>query len=158
MNSKYRNFLFFSFFIMGLAAESHAQNGGCSSVITLPDGRFIYKNAAPLRSGGIGTPLIGYRVEPTLIMNSGAFSSRGSTRITDSAGNFLGSCPWASAEGHSGGRFRCTMNTRNLRRAAIKNTRSPAIFIRYKGTACAKIPDAGRCYGSVKGTCNQTLS
>jgi hypothetical protein len=139
-----------------LTTTAHAQNAACSTVITLPNSKFIYKNSAPVR-GGPNAVIIGFRVEPTLIMTTSAFSSRSSTKIYDSAGNHIGSCPWASAHGFAGGRFRCTMNTRNLRRAAINNTKSPAVFIRYKGTACAKIPDAGRCYGSVKGPCDRIL-
>ncbi len=128
----------------------------CSSVITLPNSKFIWKNSAPVR-GGRDEHIIGYRVQPTLIMYSAAMSSRGGTKIYDLAGNLIGTCPWASADGAAGGRFRCTMNTRNLRRAAIRNTKNPAVLIVYKGSACVKVPDAGRCFGSVKGPCNQLL-
>ncbi len=137
-------------------AQGASAAGGCTSVITLPNGKFVYKNSAPVR-GGSDAHIIGYRVEPTLIMYSSALSSRGGTKIYDSNGKIIGTCPWASADGAAGGRFRCTMNTRNLRRAAIKNTKSPSVFIAYRGTACVKVPDAGRCYGSVKGLCNQLL-
>jgi len=142
---------------ISIAPTAEAQIGSvCTSVITLSDSRFIYKNSAPLRLGG--GAITGFRQEPTLIMNSSAFSSRGSTKIYDSNGKVIGSCPWASAHGHAGGRFRCTMKTASLRRTAVKNTKSAAVFIRYKGTACVKVPDAGRCYGSVKGQCNRLIS
>ena len=158
MKDKISYLLMLGCFIGGLVNQAQAQTGGCASVISLPDSRFIYKNSAPVRaSSAITAPIIGFRVQPTLIMYSGAFSSRSSTLITDSAGNTIGNCPWASAREAAGGRFRCTMNTRNLRRAALANTKSPAVFIRYRGNECVRVPDAGRCYGSVKGPCNQTL-
>lgn len=129
---------------------------GCTSIINLPHSKFVYKNSAPVR-GGADARIIGYRVEPTLIMSSSAMSQRGGTKIYDTKGKQIGSCPWASAHGFAGGRFRCTMNTRNLRRAAIRNTRTPAVLIQYRGTACVRVPDAGRCFGSVKGLCNRIL-
>jgi hypothetical protein len=130
----------------------------CPTILGVQDkGLFIYKNSAPIRSGGVGTPLIGFRDEPTLIMNRNV-SSRGWTTIYDSKGNSLGRCPWADAHGHSGGRYRCTMNTRTLRRAAVKNTKSPLIYIRLTAKTCVSVPDAGKCYGSVKGKCNSTLT
>lgn len=130
---------------------------GCKNIDGVSKGgTYIYKNSAPLRSGGIGTRIVGFRREPTLIMNKNV-SSRGRTYILDSKGNTLGSCPWASAHGHSGGRFRCTMSTSSLRRKAVKNTGKPAVFFKVKGSLCAEVPDAGRCFGSVKGLCNQTL-
>ena len=128
----------------------------CTSVITLPNSKFVYKNSAPVR-GGRDEHIIGYRVEPTLIMYSSSLSSRSGTKIYDLTGNLIGSCPWASADGAAGGRFRCTMNTRNLRRAALRNTKNPSVLIAYRGSACVKVPDAGRCYGSNKGPCNQVL-
>lgn len=116
----------------------------------------IYKQSAPLRSGGVGTPLIGYRKEPTLIMNRN-ISSRGTKTVYDSKGNRLTSCPWASAEGHPGGRFRCTISTSSMRQAAIRNTKSPSVFFNVTGKTCVRVPDAGKCVGSVKGLCNQTI-
>ena len=155
-----RNFtlgLFALFCSFGLIEKAEAQIGKvCTSVINLPDGRFIYKNSAPLRnSRGV---MIGLRYEPTVIMKSSTYSSRGGTKAYDSNGKVIGSCPWASAHGFAGGRFRCTMKTASLRRSAVKNTKSPTVFFNYKGRACVRIPDAGRCYGSVKGGCNRLIS
>jgi hypothetical protein len=116
----------------------------------------IYKQSAPLRSGGVGTPLIGYRREPTLIMNRN-ISSRGTKPVYDSKGNRLTSCPWASAVGHAGGRFRCTIQTASMRQAAIRNTKSPSVYFNVIGNTCVRVPDAGKCVGSVKGLCNQTI-
>lgn len=127
----------------------------CGSTITLPNSAFIYKNSAPLRSGGVGTPLVGYRIEPTLIMNRNF--TRGTTVIYSSNGTKIGSCPWASAHGASGGRARCTMNTRSLRRAAVRAGGSPRGYFKV-GSTCAEVPDLGKCYGSVKGLCNRTIS
>jgi hypothetical protein len=115
----------------------------------------IYKNSAPLRSGGVGTPLIGYRREPTLIYNRRNFS--GSRHVVyDSKGKSLASCPVVSAEGHAG-RARCTIQTSSLRRSAVGNTGSPTVYFKVSGNLCVKVPDAGRCYGSVKGLCNQLI-
>lgn len=116
---------------------------------------FIYKNSAPLRSGGVGTPLVGFRYEPTVISNiRGVLLS--SANIYDTNGATIGRCPFASAQGHAG-RYRCTMKTSSLRRAAVRNTRSPAVLFQLKGKSCVLIPDAGKCYGSVKGACNRTI-
>jgi hypothetical protein len=117
----------------------------------------IYKQSAPLRSGGLNTPIVGFRQEPTLIMNRN-ISSRGTKPIYDSKGNRLATCPWASAVGHAGGRFRCTVQTSTLRRAAIRNTKSPTIFFNVTGKSCVRVPDAGRCVGSVKGLCDRLIS
>ena len=117
---------------------------------------FIYKNSAPLRSGGVGTALVGYRREPTLICMTRGVCGK-STRIYDSAGTVIGSCPWASAHDAPGGRFRCTMKTANLRKKAVQNTGEPDIYFRLLSDNCAHIPDAGRCYGSVKGLCGQLI-
>jgi len=116
----------------------------------------IYKQSAPLRTGGPGTPIAGYRTEPTLIFNKRNFSG-GSHTIYDSAGNSLGRCPVVSAIGHAG-RARCTMQTSSIRRAAIKNTRSARIYFKISGRLCVSVPDAGRCVGSVKGLCDRLIS
>lgn len=117
----------------------------------------IYKNSAPLRnsSGNIS----GFRQEPTLIMNSN-ISTKGRAAIFDSRGRQIGSCPWASASGHRGGRYRCTMSTRSLRQTALRNTRRAAIFIRTNSRSriCMRIRDVGRCEGSVKGLCDRLIS
>jgi len=129
----------------------------CQKKATAPAGGiFIYKQSAPLRAGGVGSRLIGYRKEPTLIMNRNV-SRRGTAQVYDSKGNTIGRCPWASAQGHAGGRYRCTMQTAALRRTAVRNTGSPRVYFKLTPTTCAEILDAGRCYGSVKGLCNQLI-
>ena len=136
----------------------HAQTiSSCATATTLPNKDFIYKNSAPIRSGGPGTPLIGFRRQPTLIMNKSF--TRSSTKVYDSQDNLLVSCPWADAHGHAGGRFRCTNSTAAMRRKAVKNTGSPTVYFVVKSNTkyCAKVPDAGKCYGSVKGECNITI-
>ena len=117
---------------------------------------FIYKQSAPLRSGGVGTALIGYRKEPTLICN--VRECGGTSTVYDKQGNTIGRCPWASAHGHVGGRYRCTMSTSGLRRTAVKNAKSPSVYFKLKNGQCVEVPDAGRCVGSVKGLCNQLIS
>ena len=131
----------------------------CRSVVTVPQGgTYIYKNSAPLRVGGPGGTLTGFRREPTLIMNRNV-SARRTTKVFDSRGKRIGSCPWATAIGHAGGRFRCTMQTTNLRRTAVRRTRNAQVYflVNSRTKLCARIPDAGRCYGSVKGLCNQLI-
>lgn len=115
----------------------------------------IYKQSAPLRSGGVGTPLVGYRKEPTLIYNKRNFSGSTAT-IYDSQGNSIARCPHTSAHGHAG-RARCTVQTTTVRRAAVRRTGSPTIYFKVSGRLCVKVPDAGRCVGSVKGLCNQLI-
>ena len=128
----------------------------CKKILSVQSRDFIYKNSAPLRSGGVGTPLIGYRNEPTLIMYK-RFGSGGTT-IYSKNYQKIGSCPWASAHGAAGGRFRCTMNTGGLRRSAVSKSRGSAtILFTLPGKTCVSVPDAGRCYGSVKGRCNQLI-
>ncbi len=129
----------------------------CTKITSLPNSKFIYKNSAPLRSGGVGTPLIGYRKEPTLIGNVGNILSKTAGIIYSSNGSRIGRCPWTSAHGHSGGRYRCTMGTASLRKRAISRTDSPTIYFKLTGKSCAKVPDAGKCYGSSKGLCNKTI-
>lgn len=127
----------------------------CKKVTTLPNGGYIYKNSAPLRSGGVGTPLIGYRKEPTLIGNTSL--NRSGTIIYAANGSKVGRCPWSSAHGHAGGRYRCTMGTASLRKRAIARGDSATIYFRLTGKSCVKVPDAGKCYGSTKGLCKQTI-
>jgi hypothetical protein len=143
---------------LSFAATAHAQSiASCATTLKLPNKNFIYKNAAPLRSGGVGTPLVGFREQPTLIMNKSY--TRGTTRILDSMDNVLARCPWADAHGHAGGRFRCTNSTKAMKRKAIKNTGSPTVFfvVNPRTKLCAEVPDSGKCYGSVKGLCNTNL-
>lgn len=115
----------------------------------------IYKQSAPIRTGGVGTALIGYRREPTLIYNRRNFSGAFAT-IYDSQGNSLARCPHTSAHGHAG-RARCTAQTASIRRAAINRTGSPTIYFKASNRLCVKVPDAGRCVGSVKGLCTQLI-
>lgn len=117
----------------------------------------IYKNSAPVRASSAHTaPIIGYRKEPTLIMGRN-ISSRGTKPVYDGKGKTIGSCPWASAIGFAGGRFRCTMQTSSLRRSAVRNTNSPTVYFKVSNSLCIKVGDAGKCYGSSKGLCNQIL-
>ena len=136
--------------------HKRALSAVCRSVLSVGGASgTVYKNSAPLRSGGVGTPLIGYRNEPSLLM-SRRYTTSG-TSIYDSAGNKIGSCPWADAHGFSGGRFRCTMQTASLRGAAVRNTKKPNVFFKVNSKTCVEVFDAGRCYGSSKGRCNQLI-
>lgn len=129
---------------------------GRATVITLPNADFVYKNAAPLRSGGIGTPLIGYREEPTLIFRKSNGGRLGTTTVYDTKGNRLTSCPKASAEGFAG-RYRCTNNTRGMCRQAKAKTRNKSVLFKVDTNKYIKVPNSGICYGSDKGLCNREL-
>lgn len=116
----------------------------------------IYKNSAPVRANSsLTAPIVGFRKEPTLIYGRRNFT--GSTHtIFDGQGNSLGRCPVTSAHG-AAGRARCTLQTASVRRNAVRNTSSPTVYFKISRTTCVKVPDAGKCYGSVKGLCNQVL-
>jgi hypothetical protein len=130
---------------------------GCPQVISVSSGNrsFIYKQSAPLRAPGHG-PIIGFRQEPTLIMNIN-ISSRGTIPVLDIRGNVLARCPWATADGHSGGRARCSVQTSGIRQAAIRNTGSPSILFKVNPNQCVQVPDAGLCVNSVKGQCDRLI-
>ena len=144
-------------FVFASLAAAQTPIASCTTVTKLPNKDFIYKNAAPMRTGGPGTPLTGFRKEPTLIMNKSL--TRGSTKIFDSQDNLLATCPWAEAHGHKGGRFRCVNSTVAMKRKAIKNTGSPKVYflVNARTKYCVEVPDSGRCYGSAKGLCNTNL-
>jgi hypothetical protein len=121
----------------------------------------IYKQSAPLRSGGLDSPIVGFRKEPTLIFNRRNFRG-GAHRIYDSTGVALARCPVVSAHGHAG-RARCTIQTSSLRSRARRNskretgTASPTIYFKIQRNLCVRVPDAGRCVGSVKGLCDRLI-
>lgn len=143
--------------VFGFTGSAFAKPKQCKTVLDAGvRSNFIYKHSAPLRTGGVGTPLRGFRVEPTLIMNKPF--GRGGTSIYCENGTKIGSCPWASAHGHAGGRFRCTMNTRSLIRTAKQKCGSPAGYFQLSGNRCARVANMGVCYGSVKGDCTKRLS
>ena len=130
---------------------SGATFGSCQQILDVSDGKiFIYKNSAPIRNAAGN--ISGYRIQPTLIMNRN-ISSKGNSIVYDSKGSEIGRCPWASANGHAGGRYRCTMPTSSLRNSAINNTGNPKILFKINSSQCVSVPDAGKCYGSVKGLC-----
>lgn len=125
----------------------------CSKIVGVSPN--IYKQSAPLRRGGVGSPLIGYRKEPTWIDNRGVLP-RGRINVYNIKNQILTTCPWASADGHKG-RARCTIQTAALRRRAIATSGSPAIRFQLKNRTCSQVPDAGRCVGSVKGLCDRLI-
>lgn len=128
----------------------------CPKILSVTEAKTIYKQSAPLRKAGEGTPIIGFRKEPTLIFNASNFSGSSFT-VYDLNGNKLASCPYGSATGHKG-RARCTIQTPSLRRSAIAKTGTPAIYFKIKSNTCVGVKDAGRCEGSVKGLCNRLIS
>lgn len=150
---------------MGLAASAQAEGGvrtrsldqNCPKLLDVGSASAtIYKNSAPVRANpSLTAPIVGFRREPTLIYGRRNFT--GSTHtVFDSAGKSLGRCPVTSAHG-AAGRARCIFQTASLRRQAVKNTNSPTVYFKISKNTCVKIPDAGKCYGSNKGLCNQVL-
>lgn len=130
---------------------------GCNEILEInPNRNFIYKQSAPIRAGAAGSPITGFRQEPTLIMNVD-ISSKGQIPVLDSSGKQLFTCPWATAIGHKGGRARCTTKTSDVRRKAIANTGSPSILFKVNPTQCVLVPDAGLCVNSVKGQCDRLI-
>ncbi len=128
----------------------------CSTIHTLPNGNYIYKNSAPLRTGGVGTPLRGYRKEPTLIFNTRNFAG-GRHPIYGENGTLIHSgCPLLSAHGHAG-RDRCTMPTSSLVQSA-RRAGGTGVYFKINGSTCVFVPHAGKCYGSVKGLCSSTIN
>jgi len=116
----------------------------------------VYKNSAPVRANSsLTAPIVGFRKEPTLIFSRRNFTGSSHT-IYDSNGTSLGRCPVTSAHG-AAGRSRCTLQTASVRRQAVKNTRSATVYFKVAQNLCVKVPDAGKCYGSVKGLCNQVI-
>jgi hypothetical protein len=128
----------------------------CPKIEKLSTSGYIYKNAAPLRSGGEGTPLIGYEEVPTLIMKKNV-SFKGKASVYDLVGNQIARCPWKPATGFAGGRYKCANNTRKMRKKAVTAAGSAAGLFKINTNLCIQIEDLGRCYGSVKGKCNQLL-
>ena len=156
------NKLFACFFVVGIclssldasAASKRSIDQVCGNVEEFSTSKFVYKNSAPLRnSRGV---MIGLRYEPTLIGKARVLAS--STTIYSSNGTKIGTCPWTTAHGFAGGRYRCTMQTSSLVRAAKKASGSPTVYFKLKGNSCVKVTHAGACYGSVKGGCNRTIN
>lgn len=156
-----RSLLIFSLILAFCSGDAFAQSKKlkniCKNISNVSNNSvFIYKNSAPVRNPST-LQIIGFRREPTLIMNRNV-SFKGTTTIYDTNGNSIGRCPWATAHGHAGGRYRCTMQTGSLRATAVRNTGKPTVYFYINRDTCAAVPDAGRCYGSVKGLCNQVIT
>lgn len=128
---------------------------GCTKVENI-NSNYIYKNAAPLRRGGEGTPLVGFQEVPTLIMKRNV-STRGFASVFNSKGGLITRCGWKTASEFAGGRYKCSANTRSMRKAAISKGGNPAGIFKVSPRLCVRVPDLGKCVGSVKGKCNQIL-
>jgi hypothetical protein len=134
---------------------SRALASVCSNKVGISG--YIYKNYQPLRRGPNDHTLVGYQRNPTLLDNGGG-SRRGSGVIYDGNGKRLAVCqglPCDECRNHW--RFKCSTATASIRRAAVAAKRSATIYFGVGGGKCVTVTDAGKCYGSVKGLCNQTL-
>ena len=160
-----------SIFSIG-AFESSAQIANvCKQVRDL--GVCQYKNNSPQRAqfGNNKSPIVSFNLNPTIIFtnergNCGNQAKLSSANIYDSKGNLL--CSGAQRLGCDAKRGTCLSrykadpnkcNTRNVRRAAVKNTGSPAIYWKVATNVCYKVPDAGKCYNvKVRDLCSKTIS
>lgn len=141
------------------SSEAQAAPTSCASTLEVTNKSFMYKNSAPRRScNSPSCPIVGFRSDPTLLFRTRNYP--GSCQILDKDGRNIARCPRQSAHDFSGGRCRCANAagtlTRVVRRAAVSKSGSPEIFFRM-GNKCVRVPDAGKCYGSVKGLCNTTI-
>jgi hypothetical protein len=156
------------FFFMGILCAAVAPETAtaqlsrvCPNVQEL--GPNQYKNNSPIRAAGVGTPIQRFALNPTIIFIRGNPARLSRANVYDSAGNFLTSgqrlgCA-APGRGTCNSRYKgsevAPNDTRSVRRRAVANTRSPAIFWRVANNLCIRIPDAGRCYNvQVRGFCD----
>lgn len=140
-------------------ADAQTAPASCASTVDVTTSAFLYKNSAPRRScNSPSCPIVGFRSDPTLLFKTRTYP--GSCQILDRNGGNIARCPRQSAHDFSGGRCRCSNAagtlTRVVRRAAVSKTGSAEIFFKM-GNKCVRVPDAGKCYGSVKGLCNTTI-
>ncbi len=162
LKSFFLSVAFFGFGVISLpfgASRADAAPSSCASTVDATTSAFVYKNSAPRRScNSPSCPIVGFRSDPTLLFKTRNYP--GSCQILDKNGGNIARCPRQSAHDFSGGRCRCANAagtlTRVVRRAAVSKTGSPEIFFRM-GNKCVRVPDAGKCYGSVKGLCNSTI-
>lgn len=140
-------------------ADAQTAPASCASVADVTTSAFVYKNSAPIRAcSALTCPIVRFRADPTLLFKTRNYP--GSCQILNKNGGVIASCPRQSAHDFAGGRCRCanaagTM-TRVVRRAAVSKTGSAEVYFKM-GNKCVRVPDAGKCYGSVKGLCNTTI-
>lgn len=129
---------------------------GCSTVLSL--GRNIYKQSKPHRAcTAINCPIDYFEKFPSLLVNESSVPRKFSASLVDKKGNSLATCGQLDCRDCSKGfRYVCRGNTNSFAKTAKARTGSYAVY--YKaGSTCIAIPDIGKCVGSVKGLCNQTL-
>lgn len=140
------------------APNAFAAPAGCTSVVTYP--AFIYKQSKPVRaSSAITAPIIYFERSPSLLVNTPRIPRRPSATLIDSNGNYLTTCGIRDCRDcRQGFRYVCGYGggTNNLARKAKSKTGNYRVYYRVNNV-CAEIQDIGRCYGSVKGLCNQVL-
>jgi hypothetical protein len=141
-------------------ASAHAQlSKVCPQVKEL--GSNQYKNNSPIRAvfGNNGSPITRFALNPTIIFIYGNPAKLGSANVYDSKGNYLTagirlSCDAPGKRGSCNSRYkgseRAPNDTRSVRRKAVRNTGSPAIYWRVSSSLCIRVPDAGKCYNVQK--------
>jgi len=145
--------------------SAHAQlSKVCPQVKEL--GSNQYKNNSPIRAqnGNNASPITRFALNPTIIFIYGNPAKLGSANVYDGKGNYLTSgirlgCDAPGKRGSCNSRYkgseRAPNDTRSVRRKAVRNTGSPAIYWRVSSTLCIRVPDAGKCYNVQKrGLCD----
>lgn len=129
---------------------------GCDSIRDL--GRDIYKNSKPHRACSAHTcPIDYYELYPSLLVNTRGTPRKPAATLLSSSGKKLATCGQRPCDDCSTGvRYVCTGNTHSFAKAAKASGGNYTVFYKL-GNVCVQINDVGRCNGSVKGLCNQTL-
>lgn len=129
-------------------------------------GRDQYKSNTPQRTGGVGTALVGFTENPSIIFIKTNPAKLGQAKVYDKKGNLLFSAPRLSCASRPKGYFRgeClsrykanvkNASTRVMRRKAIRQTGSPEAFWKVSSTLCVRVMDLGKCYNvKVRGKCD----
>lgn len=151
----------FSIFCITLsfASISHAAKPeieGCETIREL--GRDVYKNSKPHRAcAAHSCPIDYFELFPSLLVNTRGTPVRSSASLLNANGERIGRCGKRDCDDCStGDRYVCSGNTRTYAKKAKKTANSYTVYYKV-GPTCVEIPDIGKCKGSVKGLCNQTL-
>ena len=129
---------------------------GCSTVRAL--GSDVYKNSKPHRAcSAINCAIDYFERFPSLLVNTRGTPRKGAAVLINSNGKSLMSCAQLPCRDcRTGARYVCRGNTNAIAKRAKSTAGSYTVFYKL-GSYCVRIPDVGRCVGSVKGLCNQVL-
>lgn len=139
--------------IVGISVQAEAQlSKVCPTVKEISDRKGLgvlvqWKNNQVQRSGGVGTGIVGFLRNPTIIETQGkrAFKE-GRATIYDSKGKRICTseprlgCSVSRGECLNRYKFPCASS--NIRRA----TKKGGAFVKVNSKLCVKVPSAGKCY------------